>query len=152
MIALCGYTCCAPLNPHGTKDEIKLELRNTRAKAIILLAGEDGDDTAAGAAARELAAEGGRCRVLTLTARPLERGLFDLTERRPQGRAGPVAREPNRRGDEALVLHTSGTSGAKKIVPYTLDTLVTGAGCIMASWGLGTGPPGAASRPKHFPQ
>lgn len=36
----------------------------------------------------------------------------------------------------ALVLHTSGTSGKKKIVPYTLRTMVVGAACISKSWQL----------------
>ena len=36
----------------------------------------------------------------------------------------------------ALVLHTSGTSGKKKIVPYTLRTIVVGSACITKSWML----------------
>jgi len=35
-----------------------------------------------------------------------------------------------------LLLHTSGTSGNKKLVPYSLDMLVIGVGCIVASWNL----------------
>ena len=35
-----------------------------------------------------------------------------------------------------LLLHTSGTSGNKKLVPYTLDMLIIGAGCIISSWNL----------------
>ena len=76
--------------------------------------------------------------MLTLTPRLFEPGLFDLTERSPVENQPPARRQrvPNKRSDEALVLHTSGTSGAKKVVPYTVQTLVTGAGCIMMSWGL----------------
>ena len=41
------------------------------------------------------------------------------------------------RGSRAvLLLHTSGTSGNKKLVPYTLDMVAVGAACIAASWGL----------------
>ncbi|KAJ3225206.1 hypothetical protein HDU78_010738, partial [Chytriomyces hyalinus] len=39
--------------------------------------------------------------------------------------------------DHVLILRTSGTSGNKKTVPYTLRTLVLGAKCVANSWGLG---------------
>ena len=35
-----------------------------------------------------------------------------------------------------LVLHTSGTSGNKKCVPYTLETIAVGAACVISSWAL----------------
>lgn len=35
-----------------------------------------------------------------------------------------------------LLLHTSGTSGNKKLVPYSLEALVVGVACIAASWNL----------------
>lgn len=37
---------------------------------------------------------------------------------------------------QVLVLFTSGTSGTKKLVPYTLESLIVGAGCIIQSWDL----------------
>ncbi|KAJ3020615.1 UNVERIFIED_CONTAM: hypothetical protein HDU68_010093 [Siphonaria sp. JEL0065] len=41
--------------------------------------------------------------------------------------------------DIAMILRTSGTSGNKKTVPYTLKTLVIGAICVAESWGLERG-------------
>lgn len=38
--------------------------------------------------------------------------------------------------DFSLILHTSGTSGKKKVVPYTLRSLIIGALAVMKSWGL----------------
>ena len=38
--------------------------------------------------------------------------------------------------ETVLLLHTSGTSGTKKLVPYSLDMLIVGVGCITASWNL----------------
>ncbi|KAJ3246725.1 hypothetical protein HDU78_006260 [Chytriomyces hyalinus] len=38
--------------------------------------------------------------------------------------------------DTVMILRTSGTSGSKKTVPYTLRTLVVGAKCVAESWGL----------------
>lgn len=42
----------------------------------------------------------------------------------------------NSLSDTALLLHTSGTSGTKKAVPYTLSSLLVGAACIIESWGI----------------
>ncbi|KAJ3243572.1 hypothetical protein HDU78_000332 [Chytriomyces hyalinus] len=38
--------------------------------------------------------------------------------------------------DTVMILRTSGTSGNKKTVPYTLRTLIVGAKCVAESWGL----------------
>ena len=44
--------------------------------------------------------------------------------------------KPNGSDDIALVLFTSGTSGKKKVVPYTVHTLMSGVGFVIESWGL----------------
>eukprot|EP01051_Picozoa_sp_SAG22_P000962 SAG22_NODE_32_length_27675_cov_12.130119_7_plen_648_part_00 len=137
VLATAAYCCCAPLNPKGTVEELKYELESTKAKGIILLSGADGEDTAAGKAAWEL---GGACKVITLTPRAATPGLFDLSS--PNVKKPKPARsrgdwpELNGGDDIGLILHTSGTVGAKKRVAYTLKTLVTGSGCIISSWGL----------------
>jgi len=41
--------------------------------------------------------------------------------------------------ETVLLLHTSGTSGNKKLVPYSLDMVLVGVACIVASWDLGPG-------------
>jgi acyl-coenzyme A synthetase/AMP-(fatty) acid ligase len=38
--------------------------------------------------------------------------------------------------DFSLILHTSGTSGKKKVVPYTLRSLVIGTLAVITSWDL----------------
>ena len=38
--------------------------------------------------------------------------------------------------DFSLILHTSGTSGKKKVVPYTLRSLIIGTLAVIRSWGL----------------
>ncbi len=38
--------------------------------------------------------------------------------------------------DFSLILQTSGTSGKKKVVPYSLRSLIIGALAVMTSWGL----------------
>lgn len=44
--------------------------------------------------------------------------------------------EANGPDDAALILFTSGTSGKKKVVPYTVHTMVAGIGFVIESWGL----------------
>ncbi|TIA39607.1 hypothetical protein D6C78_03154 [Aureobasidium pullulans] len=43
---------------------------------------------------------------------------------------------PNGSDDIALVLFTSGTSGKKKVVPYTVHTIISGVAFVIESWGL----------------
>jgi long-subunit acyl-CoA synthetase (AMP-forming) len=78
--------------------------------------------------------------VLTLHKHEDTSGLFTvhLHSESPicvQGDARTI--ESRSRASDVLVLHTSGTSGAKKLVPCTLDTLCIGCGCIIKSWNLG---------------
>lgn len=72
-------------------------------------------------------------------------GLFRLTQLRPVGDRAPIQIiSPQRREgfitynhpETVLVLHTSGTSGNKKLVPYSLDMIIIGVGCIVGSWNL----------------
>jgi len=44
--------------------------------------------------------------------------------------------QPNLSKDFALILFTSGTSGAKKVVPTTVFGLLLGVTCVIDSWGL----------------
>lgn len=44
--------------------------------------------------------------------------------------------KPNGPDDIALVLFTSGTSGKKKVVPYTVHTMTFGIAFVIESWGL----------------
>lgn len=74
-------------------------------------------------------------------------GLFRVTSLRavsadlhPSLPRTPVA--PSQSGyapqhpETVLLLHTSGTSGNKKLVPYSLEMLVVGVACIALSWRL----------------
>ena len=46
---------------------------------------------------------------------------------------------PSQHPEIVLLLHTSGTSGNKKLVPYSLEMLVVGVACIASSWRLVNG-------------
>lgn len=51
----------------------------------------------------------------------------------------PPHPEPNTGEDIAIILFTSGTSGTKKIVPITLNNIVSGVGSVIKSWDLEEG-------------
>lgn len=81
------------------------------------------------------------CEIIYLT--PKQRGpagLFDLSLIN-QADAAPCLDAPSELhglNDYSLILHTSGTSGTKKVVPYTLRSLIVGTLAVIKSWGLRT--------------
>jgi acyl-coenzyme A synthetase/AMP-(fatty) acid ligase len=140
MIAVLTKWCAAPINSTNTWQEIKAELISTQAKAIIILAGASANEAALQAA--------DSIGIGVLVINPIESvtGLFRLTVLRevPRTTRTVVNRvadvvEGFKRYDHpetVLLLHTSGTSGNKKLVPYSLDMVVIGVGCIISSWNL----------------
>jgi acyl-CoA synthetase (AMP-forming)/AMP-acid ligase II len=128
-VAQVATTC--PLNPAYKQDEFAFYLEDLKAKAIILMEGEDGPAFAA--------AEGLGLSVIRLVpdgAGPA--GAFAL---RAEGNAGIADRAAPEAGDVALILHTSGTTSRPKIVPLLQSNLAASARNIGASLDLtpGTG-------------
>ncbi|WP_198375068.1 acyl--CoA ligase [Neoroseomonas rubea] len=102
----CGATT-APLNPAYRAEEFTFYLTDLRAKALVVLHGMATD-------AREVAA---RLSIPVLDLVPGETaGAFTLEGGEPASAAKPGMAWPE---DEALVLHTSGTTARPKIVPLT---------------------------------
>jgi len=124
-----GATTC-PLNPAYRGEEFAFYLEDLGAKALIVMADEEGP---AGAVAREQGLlllglevpEGAPAGAFTL--RP-------LTEV-PAGRA-PAAPGFAEAEDIALILHTSGTTSRPKIVPLTQANLLASARHIATTLGL----------------
>ncbi|KAJ7153111.1 acetyl-CoA synthetase-like protein [Mycena crocata] len=77
------------------------------------------------------------CDILFITRRESgKRRMFDFTI---MGDVVQVQDAPSRLHglkDTSLILHTSGTSGKKKVVPYTLLSLIVGSCAIVESWDL----------------
>jgi acyl-CoA synthetase (AMP-forming)/AMP-acid ligase II len=123
-VAQVATTC--PLNPAYKQDEFAFYLEDLKAKAIILMEGEDGPAFAA--------AEGLGLSVMRLVpdgAGPA--GAFVL---RAEGNAGIADRAAPEAGDVALILHTSGTTSRPKIVPLLQSNLAASARNIGASLDL----------------
>jgi acyl-CoA synthetase (AMP-forming)/AMP-acid ligase II len=140
VVAVVSRWCAAPINPTNTREEIKAELESTRAQAIIILAGASANEAAL-EAAKSLSIG-----IIVITPTAAISGLFRmaLLQKVPQlasacGYTVAKTTEGFKAFDHpetVLLLHTSGTSGNKKLVPYSLDMIVTGVGCIIASWDL----------------
>ena len=128
FVAVLTYASCAPLNPASTTAELSADLKSSQAK-LVLVAKPD-------AGLVSVAAELG---VPLVEATPMTgsniAGLFTLSLRPATGvRTAPIPpKAPSQREDEAFVLHTSGSTGNKKLVPHLLEDLVVGAVCIAAA-------------------
>lgn len=137
LFAVMSKWTAAPINLTNTWEEMKAELQSTKAVAIIILTGAVGNEEAV------KAAESLSLGIITITPSGTFSGIFHAKLLQP------VSSETTSAGYNAvaniatsgrmrtvLLLHTSGTSGNKKCVPYTLETLIVGVGVIVSSWDL----------------
>jgi hypothetical protein len=132
-LVVCISTCVAvPLNIQQTAKETISELKQAQASAVIIQYGED--DKGICAAAGDIGV-----RVIQLRASQVTQGSFHfevLSSPTHNIATAETLERGNGPDDVALLLHTSGTSGTRKAVPYTLESLVVGAACIIYSWEL----------------
>lgn len=135
LLSVAAYHTCAPVNNSCTAGELKDDAVRLRAKAVV---------TTYEAAERlnvyELRQEHGMEIIFIEPRTQGPAGLFDMSF---LGNDGPVPAGNNRRPSQlhglehqSLVLHTSGTSGKKKVVPYSLRHLIVGTCCVVQSWEL----------------
>ncbi|KAI0639967.1 acetyl-CoA synthetase-like protein [Trametes polyzona] len=141
LLAVSAYHTCAPVNSGCTAGELSEDARRLRAKAILTTT-----DAVERLELRKLRDEL-RCEVIFIHARGADSvtGLFDMSlmdESDSDDNWAVVQKStqpPSRLHslyDKSLVLHTSGTSGKKKVVPYTLRALIVGTCAVMRSWDL----------------
>jgi len=146
-----------PLNPAMTAAEMQWEIRHTRCEAVVVL------DSATSSFPAVVAASALELPLLLLSPSTHTTGLFSISRPHPAGPhaqahatsdtddtdsiatpRGPVpgtsprcaGAGPGALSELVLLLFTSGTSGRKKLVPYSLRMLVAGVACIISSWEL----------------
>jgi hypothetical protein len=135
LLALGNYHSCAPINASCTAIELKVDALRLQAKAII---------TSKDIGRRlnlESLQEEFNCQIFYITGRISgPAGLFDVFM--PEDTDVVISSRPAEAhglDDISLILHTSGTSGKKKVVRYSLRTLLVGTWCIVHSWDLKPG-------------
>ncbi|KAJ6465007.1 acetyl-CoA synthetase-like protein [Mycena sanguinolenta] len=132
LLALASYHTCAPVNASCTAAELLDDARRLNAKAVV---------TTRDAEARlELRAlqKALDCEVVFVEPRTAGAcGIFDMAVLGAEQMQveGPPSKLHGL-ADRSLILHTSGTSGKKKVVPYTLFSLIVGTCAVVESWDL----------------
>ncbi|HEX2190027.1 MAG TPA: AMP-binding protein [Longimicrobiaceae bacterium] len=127
FLATASCAVCAPLNPAYTADEFDFYLSDLGARALIVPAGS-------GSPAVAVAERHGVPVVGLSPVADAGAGSFALA-----GPAAPAAGRPGLSGpeDEALVLHTSGTTSRPKQVPLTHANLCASAHAVASTLRLG---------------
>ncbi|HZA52501.1 MAG TPA: AMP-binding protein, partial [Myxococcaceae bacterium] len=125
FVSVAACSTAAPLSPGLTADELKFNLSDLRAKALVIQEGIRSP-------AREVAAQLG-VKILELVPEPARAtGAFAL---KPSQRDGAMAEKGGPAGPEdvALVLHTSGSTSRPKIVPLLQRNVTASARNIQRS-------------------
>lgn len=130
-LAITSYYTAAPINPAGGAEQFWNDVQLIKSKAILAVAG---DVDRLGLRDPWIAQAG--IQVFILDQKPdLTFGVTSLDGSLPS--SFQLQQTPaNEADDRALILFTSGTSGTKKVVPYSLYTMLSGVSCVIDSWGL----------------
>ena len=141
LLAAMTYGTAVPCNPQGTVAEVVAELTELKCTLCLLLAGADDHTSRAGYApvafglADALTAAG----VEVLHVQPdwaAGAGLFTLAG--AHTRVVPLDYAPpprlTQRDEHALLLRTSGSTGRRKVVPFTVEQLEISARCCATPW------------------
>ncbi|KAJ6474655.1 acetyl-CoA synthetase-like protein [Mycena vitilis] len=132
LLALASYHTTAPVNASCTPAELLDDARRLNARAVVTT--RDAEDRLE---LRALADALG-CDVVFIEPRASGPcGLFDMHTMGEEPMQVPF-RPSKLHGlaDQSLILHTSGTSGKKKVVPYSLLSLIVGTCAVVESWDL----------------
>ena len=140
LICVLKNWCAAPISPTSTLHEITSEMLSAKSKCLIIQKGFPPSQIAI------QAAESIGLGIVEIESDEMMSGLFTMRILRPMNKSEQICkptlsnhdscRQSLGHPENVLLIHTSGTSGNKKLVPYSLDTVMVGVGCIISSWCL----------------
>jgi acyl-coenzyme A synthetase/AMP-(fatty) acid ligase len=131
LLSIACYHTCAPVNASCTSSELRDDAKRLGAK-VIVASKESVERLELVALQDELS-----CQVILLELQSDgPAGLFSMACLNSQSISPSQPSRLHGLDDLSLVLQTSGTSGKKKVVPYSLRTLVVGAWAVVHSWSL----------------
>jgi len=118
FIAMASCVTCVPLNPNYRADEFESYMSRVNAKALVV-------DSENGSAAKDVGTALGLSIIELSPERDAEAGIFQLSGGAGLSKPREGFAQPE---EQALLLHTSGTTSAPKIVPLTQGNI-----CSMAT-------------------
>jgi len=118
FIAMASCVTCVPLNPNYRADEFESYMSRVNAKALVV-------DSENGSAAKAAGTALGLSIIELSPERDAEAGIFQLSGGAGLSKPREGFAQPE---EQALLLHTSGTTSAPKIVPLTQGNI-----CSMAT-------------------
>ena len=136
LLSVAAYHTCAPVNASCTAGELRDDAVRLRARAVVTTR-----DTIERLELWSLFEEENMEIIFVDPRGSGVAGLFDMSVLEADGPA-PYQQGSQRPSQlhglqhSSLVLHTSGTSGKKKVVPYSLRHLIVGTCCVVYSWDL----------------
>ncbi|CAO1633923.1 unnamed protein product [Parajaminaea phylloscopi] len=134
LLAVAAYHTCAPVNAACTAGELRDDAVRLGAKALVTTR-----DAAERLDVDALHRDEGMEIIFVEHRSSGPAGLFDMSLVGERGLAQTRGKRPSALHGlqhQSLVLHTSGTSGKKKVVPYSLRHLIVGTACVVKSWDL----------------
>jgi acyl-coenzyme A synthetase/AMP-(fatty) acid ligase len=146
LVALAAYHTTAPVNASCTAAELREDAERLGARAIF--ATRDAEERLELCALQaELDCEviyleprlGGPAGLFNMSLLSMdsdELTLSDGTDNEDEDEIVWPSSKLQSLTDYSLILHTSGTSGKKKVVPYTLRSLIVGTSAVIISWDL----------------
>lgn len=129
ILAVTSYYTAAPMAVGTGAEQFKSDILQSGAKTILALR----SDVVKLGLQDAWVYENG---IQVILLEPNSRMTFDMTYLDSSPVITSTRHKPNIPDDIALILFTSGTSGKKKVVPYTVHTMVAGIGFVIESWGL----------------
>jgi acyl-CoA synthetase (AMP-forming)/AMP-acid ligase II/acyl carrier protein len=127
-IAIAAHYTLAPLNVTSSKEQFQSDLANSGAK-VLLAFPEDIKRLECEAWTRQYG-------VQVNIVRPTDGMTCTISTLFPVSSTTNHPSRPNGPDDICLILFTSGTTGAKKVVPYTLHNIISGVAFVGKSWRL----------------